>query len=108
MIQASNNANPKALPNDASEMPNHPATTIINQNSGVDLQSFNHFDTSLRNGMTGLNMPTQVAINSDYQVCHEPLPFDSLNVQDLWNWMGDLDDYDNYSYRGSYESNGTM
>jgi len=35
------------------------------------------------------------------------LPFDDLNVQELWTWMGDLD-YDNYSYVGSYENNGVL
>ncbi|KAH7313057.1 fungal-specific transcription factor domain-containing protein [Rhexocercosporidium sp. MPI-PUGE-AT-0058] len=30
------------------------------------------------------------------------LPFDNLDVQELWDWMGNLSDYDNYSYQGSY------
>jgi len=35
----------------------------------------------------------------------DSLPFDDLNVQELWTWMGDLD-YENYSYQGPYEGNG--
>ncbi|KAN0105068.1 hypothetical protein V8E51_010813 [Hyaloscypha variabilis] len=37
----------------------------------------------------------------------DALPFDDLNVQELWTWMGDLD-YDNYSYVRSYENNGVL
>jgi len=29
------------------------------------------------------------------------LPFDNLDVQQLWDWMGNLDEFDNYSYQGS-------
>ncbi|KAK0102121.1 hypothetical protein ONS96_006085 [Cadophora gregata f. sp. sojae] len=30
------------------------------------------------------------------------LPFDNLDVQELWDWMGNMNDYDNYSYQGSF------
>ncbi|KAL3419178.1 fungal specific transcription factor domain-containing protein [Phlyctema vagabunda] len=31
----------------------------------------------------------------------ESLPFDNLNVQELWDWMGDLSGYRSYEYQGS-------
>lgn len=53
---------------------------------------------------TSLNM-TAPMINSYTPHFHSngsELPFDNLDVQELWDWMGNLSDYDNYSYQGSY------
>jgi len=107
-IQVTSKINQNTLPDDILEMTNQSNTARINHTPGVTSQSFHSFDSSLPNGVTGLNMPTQEATTSSYQVCPDPLPFDSLNVQDLWTWMGDLDGYNNYSFLGSHETNGTM
>jgi len=107
-IQVSNCANQNSLPNEGLEVHFESNATSTNQNSEMIPHSFHSFDPLLPNGTIGPNMPTQVGSNSNYQPCPDPLPFDSLNVQDLWTWMGDLDGYDNYVYHGSYENNGIL
>ncbi|KAL2061985.1 hypothetical protein VTL71DRAFT_7363 [Oculimacula yallundae] len=56
-----------------------------------------------RNSIMGLDM-TVPAMESYTPRLHSngELPFDNLDVQELWDWMGNLSDYDNYSYQGSY------
>jgi hypothetical protein len=62
------------------------------------------FDPSLNNETADLGMAASLAGNSNQDMYSDTLPFDNLNVQELWTWMGELDGYDNYSYTGSYES----
>jgi hypothetical protein len=58
--------------------------------------------------MNGNNMgaPIQHASIPQFDSLHanfigNGLPFDNLDVQQLWDWMGNLDEFDNYSYQGS-------
>jgi len=63
----------------------------------------NHSNTSAdRTGFADL-LPTSL----NHELFSDSLPFDDLNVQELWTWMGDLD-YENYSYQVPYESNGSL
>lgn len=45
-----------------------------------------------------MGMPASLSANSTQELYLDPLPFDNLNVQELWSWMGDLDGYDSYSW----------
>ena len=52
--------------------------------------------------------PQVLGAGTNNGVYSDALPFDGLNVQELWTWMGDLDGYDEYSYEGSYQGNGSL
>jgi hypothetical protein len=64
-------------------------------------------EASAHNRVFNLGIDGPLPLNTDQDMYSDSLPFDNLNVQELWTWMGDLDGFDNYSYQGSYEGNGT-
>jgi hypothetical protein len=80
--------------------------TTLNEKSNTprntleDFQSDTHphnQDTLVHNGVVNMNLAASLPANTHQDIYTESLPFDNLNVQELWTWMGDLDGFDSQS-----------
>lgn len=67
-------------------------------------QSNHHAESLQRNETVDMDMaaPMMAYSATQFHTDGNGLPFDNLDVQELWDWMGNLSEYDGYSYQGSY------
>ena len=82
--------------------------TRSDQTIGVDLaqvRSHAHSKSNVSFGqqVNNVGMSAQLPAQSEQDIYSDQLPFDNLNVEELWSWMGNLNGYDNYRYPDLYQ-----